>query len=90
MPREPSRSELVDCTVILFYTTKHIDGSPRAYHVGIDDEDRNMLAKGEPTWLPASQVEVDYGTVRKTSLKGFPVVTVTMPRWLAEDKDLAE
>jgi hypothetical protein len=41
---------------------------------------------GEKIWLPLSQIEVEQ-TGRKTKSR-LPLVTITIPQWLAEEKGL--
>ena len=70
-PRVTGASDLHDLTLILKAQT--------AQAIGVLDPAKPSLNNGQPIWLPKSQVEFEHG-------KGGTVV-VTLPEWLAREKE---
>lgn len=68
------KSNLEDIDVQLHHTTKHDDGSPKAYLVSTDGDRKNAK------WVPASLVELEH--------KGGTRHVLTGPQDVLEDKGL--
>lgn len=68
------KSDLIDVTVQMHMETE------RAVLVS-DDGDRNKAV-----WLPKSQIEIEFHSGMKERGKG--TATITLPGWLAKDKEL--
>lgn len=81
--RSTYASDLVDLTVALHHATDKA--------VLVSETGEESKAK----WLPKSKVEIEetgkrlQGVNRRGQIQDFPVVTVTLPEWLALDKGLA-
>lgn len=68
-----SRKELYDCRLVVHRETE------RAYHVSEDGDPDSAV------WLPKSQCE-RYDEVGRH--KFWPIHDFSLPRWLAEEKEL--
>ncbi|ESX17852.1 hypothetical protein X766_15680 [Mesorhizobium sp. LSJC255A00] len=71
-------SELADVQLLLRHTPK--PGS-KSIAFARDSDD----LKNEPIFLPRKEIEI-HDTGRKEA--GLPIITVTMPEWLAVDREL--
>ncbi|AZO48017.1 MAG: hypothetical protein EOQ44_25520 [Mesorhizobium sp.] len=70
--------ELADVDCLLRFPKK-----PGAKSIAIAKDGDDLV--NEPIFLPTSEIEV-FDTGRKEA--GKPIITVTMPQWLAEAKEL--
>lgn len=71
-------SELADVDLLLRFTPK--PGS-KSFAFARDEDD----VSNEPIFLPRKEIEC-FDTGRTEG--GLPIITVTMPQWLAEDREL--
>ncbi|RUX60196.1 hypothetical protein [Mesorhizobium sp. M7A.F.Ca.CA.002.12.1.1] len=71
-------SELADVQLLLRFPPK-----PGAKSLAFAKDSDDL--KNEPIFLPKREIEI-YDTGRKEA--GLPIITVTMPQWLAEDREL--
>jgi len=87
-PRGNSRSDLVDLAMVLHHETSPGQADRGAVLVSSDGEESAAI------WIPKSQCQVEAkgemcaGHRKNGQAARFPVVTLTMPQWQAENRGL--